>query len=590
MIVKHIPMRSTHKSDFAGLINYLTDAQSKEHRLGHVKLTNCHADSVRDAISEVLATQQSNTRAKNDKTYHLIISFRAGEQLEQDVLSEIEKRVCDSLGFNDHQRISAVHNDTDNLHIHVAINKIHPTRHTMHEPYAAYRTLAEQCEQLEKAFGLQQDNHTPQQTHNAARAADMERHSGIESLAGWIKRECLEEMKAAQNWAELHDTCRAHGLTLSAKGNGLVFSADSGITVKASTVARDLSKPKLEARFGAFQSAQTDSNHSGQAAQRKYQKQPLKTRIDTSELYARYQREQQALATHKTAALEQLRHKKNQLIINAKNNNKVRRAAIKLTGSSRFTKRVLYSQASQALKSRLAAIHKQYRQERQQVYQTHSKRTWADWLKHQAQHGDQTALAALRAREAAQALNGNTLQGNGQTRKDQRSVIDSITKTGTVLFRSKNGAVRDDGQRLQVSTQSDSEAITQALKIALERYGNQISVNGSPEFKARVIRAAADTDLPLTFSDKGLEQRRLALLSANHQATPAKAQRRGVPPIGKAPPGIRRNTLSTLSQLDVMRFAKPQDQRPSALEQRKAQLRAEMAQKKQTQAKKSRSR
>ncbi|MEF1210564.1 TraI/MobA(P) family conjugative relaxase, partial [Vibrio alginolyticus] len=449
----------------------------------------------------------------------------------------------------------------DNLHIHVAINKIHPTRHTMHEPYAAYRTLAEQCELLEKAFGLQQDNHSPQQTHNAARAADMERHSGIESLSGWIKRECLDEMKAAQTWAELHDTCRAHGLTLSAKGNGLVFSADNGITVKASTVARDLSKPKLEARFGAFQSAQTDSNHSGQAAQRKYQKQPLKTRIDTSELYARYQREQQALATHKATALEQLRHKKNQQIINAKNNNKVRRAAIKLTGSGRFTKRVLYSQASQALQSRLAAIHKQYRQERQQVYQTHSKRTWADWLKHQAQHGDPKALAALRAREAAQVLNGNTLQGNGQTRKDQSNVIDSITKTGTVLF-----------------------------QIALERYGNQISVNGSPEFKARVIRAAADTGLPLTFSDTGLEQRRLALLSPNHQATPAKAQRRGVPPIGKAPPGIRRNTLSTLSQLDVMRFDKPQEQRPSALEQRKAQLRAEMAQKKQKQAKKSRSR
>nr|WP_238117502.1 TraI/MobA(P) family conjugative relaxase [Vibrio cincinnatiensis] len=418
----------------------------------------------------------------------------------------------------------------------------------------------------------------------------MERHSGIESLAGWVKRECLDEVKAAQTWAELHDTCRTHGLTLSAKGNGLVFSADNGITVKASTVARDFSKPKLEARFGAFQSAKTDSNHSGQTAQHNYQKQPLKTRIDTSELYARYQREQQALATHKAAALEQLRDKKNQQIINAKNNNKVRRAAIKLTGSGRFTKRVLYSQASQALQSRLDSIHKQYQQERQQVYQTHSKHTWADWLKHQAQHGDQTALTALRAREAAQALNGNTLQGNGQTRKDHGSVIDSITKTGTVLFRSKNGAVRDDGQRLQVSTQSDSEAITQALKIALERYGNQISVNGSPEFKARVIRAAADTGLPLTFSDKGLEQRRLALLSANHQATPAEAQLRGVPRIGKAPPGIRRNTLSTLSQLDVMRFDKPQEQRLSELEQRKAQLRAEMAQKKQKQAKKSRSR
>ncbi|EOW9475011.1 TraI/MobA(P) family conjugative relaxase [Vibrio cholerae] len=590
MIVKHIPMRSTHKSDFAGLIDYLTDAQSKEHRLGHIKLTNCHADSVRDAISEVLATQQSNTRAKNDKTYHLIISFRAGEQLEQDVLSDIEKRVCDSLGFNGHQRISAVHNDTDNLHIHVAINKIHPTRHTMHEPYAAYRTLAEQCEHLEKAFGLQQDNHTPQQNHNAAHAADMERHSGIESLTGWIKRECLEEIKAAQTWAELHDTCHTHGLTLSAKGNGLVFSADNGITVKASTVARDLSKPKLEARFGAFQSAKADSNHSSQTAQCNYQKQPLKTRIDTSELYARYQHEQQAIATHKAAALAQLRHKKNQQINNVKNNNKVRRAAIKLTGSGRFTKRVLYSQASQSLQYSLASIHKQYKQERQEVYQTHSKRTWADWLKHQAQQGDLKALAALRAREAAQSLNGNTLRGNGQTHKDQSNVIDSITKTGTVLFRSKNGAVRDDGQSLQVSTQSDSEAITQALKIALERYGNQISVNGSPEFKARVIRAAVDTGLPLTFSDKSLEQRRIALLSANHQTTSNKAKHRGVPPIGKAPPGIRRNTLSTLAQLDVMRFVKPPEQRPSALEQRKAQLRAEMAQKKQKQAKKSRSR
>ena len=43
MIAKHVPMRSLGKSDFAGLVNYITDEQSKEHRLGAVRLTNCVA-------------------------------------------------------------------------------------------------------------------------------------------------------------------------------------------------------------------------------------------------------------------------------------------------------------------------------------------------------------------------------------------------------------------------------------------------------------------------------------------------------------------------------------------------------------------
>lgn len=580
-------MRSSNKSDFSGLVSYLTDTQSKEHRLGQVRLTNCDADSVRDAICEVLATQQTNTRAKSDKTYHLIISFRAGEQVNSDVLSTIEERICESLGFGEHQRISAVHNDTDNLHVHVAINKIHPSRHTIHEPYYSHRTLAEQCERLEKAFGLQQDNHTPKQNRSAVRAVDMERHSGVESLIGWIKRECINEIKAAQTWPELHATLCQNGLTLSAKGNGLVISSDTGVTIKASTLDRNLSKPKLESRFGAFQPHQTINNKS--SSKRSYQKKPLQTRIDTTELYTRYQKEQKSLATNRATALETLRQKKNQQVLNAKKQGKVRRMAIKLTNSGKFTKRLLYAQASQALQKNIALAQQQYQNDRQTIYKTYSKRTWADWLKHQAHQGDQSALAALRAREAAQTLDGNTLQGNGQEQTNFTSVIDSITKTGTILFRSKNGAIRDDGQRLQVSGQADKESIVQALKITMARYGNKISVNGSPTFKAYVIRAAVDTRLPITFSDKALEQRRLSLLSSNQDVT-RNNQRRDISPIGKAPPIIRRNKLSTLSQLAVLRFEKPQVQEHSAYEQRKARLIAEMAKKQEKQSRKSRSR
>lgn len=155
--------------------------------------------------------------------------------------------------FGEHQRISAVHNDTDNLHIHIAVNKIHPTRNTIHEPYYPHQTLAELCEVMERDYGLQQDNHMPRRRGAEARAADMERHAGIESLIGWIKRECLDEIKAAQSWGELHQVMRDNGLELRARGNGLVVVSDDDAAVKASTLGRDFSKPKLEARFGPFE-------------------------------------------------------------------------------------------------------------------------------------------------------------------------------------------------------------------------------------------------------------------------------------------------------------------------------------------------
>jgi hypothetical protein len=44
-----------------------------------------------------------------------------------------------------------------------------------------------------------------------------------------------------------------NGLHLHPRANGLVITADDGTTIKASSVSRDFSKPKLEQRFGPFQ-------------------------------------------------------------------------------------------------------------------------------------------------------------------------------------------------------------------------------------------------------------------------------------------------------------------------------------------------
>lgn len=583
MIAKHVPMRSVGKSDFAGLVRYITDAQSKDHRLGHVQVTNCDAYSVRDTITEVLATQYANTKAESDKTYHLIVSFRAGEQPSADTLKAIEERICAGLGYGEHQRVSAVHNDTDNLHVHIAINKIHPTRHTIHEPYYPHRTLAELCEVLERDYNLERDNHIPNQRGAAARAADMERHAGVESLVGWIKRECLAEIKNATSWAELHQVMRDNGLELRARGNGLVIEAGDGTIIKASTLARDLSKPALEKRLGAFEAS---PEHQAAPARRSYQKgRPMRLRggLDTTELYARYKGAQQNLTAARAGVLAEAKRRKDRAIENAKKAAATRRAAIKHLTDGRLTKKLLYSQASAALRADLEAIHKRHDQERAAIYNEYRRRPWADWLKQQATAGDGQALDALRAREAAHGLKGDTIQGDGPAKPGHAPVIDNITKKGTIIYRAGSSAVRDDGERLAVSSQADRAGVAAALRLAMERYGERITVSGSVEFKAAVIRAAVDAQLPITFVDPALESRRQA------EATKAQAKRRpGVPPVGQEPPPQRRHGLRTLGQVEGLRMdggevARPLAPRPAAIseqEQRKAKLRAELEAKK----------
>jgi len=253
MIIKHVAMKSARKSSFIGLVRYLTGTQGKGVRVGEVLITNCHSAEAQNAALEVTITQQQNTRSHADKTYHLIVSFREGESPEPEILKAIEEKICDSLGFGEHQRISVVHHDTDNLHVHIAISKVHPARLTVHEPYNAYHTFVRLCEGLETAFGLQRDNHTPVKTGSENRAADMEQHAAVESLLGWIRRACADRIREARTWAQLHQALDEHGLTLRARGNGLVISSEDGISVKASSVAREFSIDKLESRLGSFQ-------------------------------------------------------------------------------------------------------------------------------------------------------------------------------------------------------------------------------------------------------------------------------------------------------------------------------------------------
>ena len=197
-------------------------------------------------------------------------------------------------------------------------------------------------------------------------------------------------------------------------------------------------------------------------------------------------------------------------------------AAIKLMGGKAATKKLLYAQASKALRDEIQAINKEHQRERQGCYDEHKRRTWADWLKKEALQGNAEALAALRAREAAQGLKGNTVEGQGQAKPGHAPVVDNITKKGTIIFRAGKTAVRDDGDKLQGPARPPARlaAGPSAGNGTLEPH----TVNGTTEFKAQIIRAAVDSQLPITFADPALEAGVRRLKKENTHDNPNKIE------------------------------------------------------------------
>ena len=514
MIAKHVPMKATRKSDFGGLVRYITSAQGRDERVGTITVTNCGSDDPFDAADDVMLVQQANTRSNADKTYHLIVSFRPGETPNPDTLRAIEERICAGLGYGDHQRVSAAHHDTDNLHLHIAINKVHPERHTVHSPLRDYRTLAELCGQLEGEFGLDQDNHTARKRGGESRAADMEQIAGVESLIGWAKRTCADQLRAADSWQALHATMAANGLTLHARGNGLVVTAANGTSIKASSIGRDLSKNALESRLGSFVAA--DGTMADPTPSRSYEPRPMASRVDTTALFARYQEQQSSRHGARAAELASAAAKKAAAIEAVKRAGRFRRGAIRLAGGGAMTRRLSYALTSRATRQAVEKIVTAHRRERQRIATRNDRMGWHDWLQSEAKAGSAEALTALRAREgrrhkASNAVTAATSPAQGISTTAR---ADHITKRGTIIYRTPGAAVRDDGDRLHVSRGAEIEGIAAALRIARERYGETLSIAGSAEFKERVAQAAARAALPVRFDDPELERRR-QMLAAN---------------------------------------------------------------------------
>ena len=420
-----------------------------------------NVSSLENAPAEMYAVAQQAPRVK-EPVYHYILSWPEHERpATQDIFAAARDTLA-ALGMGDHQYIIAIHANTDNLHAHVEVNRVHPKTFRAFDPSWDYLTLHRAAREAEIRYGWHHDNGAcvvvelngqkhivrsdnyvdPDLNPTRAGAQRAEVWSGEQSLETWCKGEPATDLRRVlkdartTGWQDIHRVLAAHGLELrEAGGRGMQVvdvshdapeKSGRPLAVRASAAFRFLKRAELEARFGAFEARSSELDV---VPQRTYQRDPhkrlesrLARRALRDALHARFKleekiaREEQAIArqalipfqTEDRERYEALRERHAQT-----------RAEIREDGSLTLAQK---QQAYMVSKVTMMRVREQLVE---QIRQERSERrdllppipTWREWVEGQAQLGDEAAISALR---------GMVYQdGRDQKKRAARDAIDA---------------------------------------------------------------------------------------------------------------------------------------------------------------------
>ncbi len=392
MIAKRI-VRERGASNFRRLGRYILDGAADEEqavmarmadyilgaeksRAANVRFSNCVSTDAELALKEILATQAMNQRAKGDRTYHLVISFPPGERPTLSQLKDIERVLVERIGLGGHQRLSATHLDTGHLHLHVAINKIHPENFRCVEPYYDKRRLMQACVELEDKHGLIRTAHG--EVLNVREATRTARQTMLALLQSNILPKVL--MTGPQTWEELHRVVREQGLELRLRGAGLVFQNTGGtVRVKASSVARDLSLKALTDKLGPYRASACEDGAVSKTLTG-----------GSASLYQRYSAERAAAASaeHANKALDAFELVKASYVRQA-------RAIAEDRALTNVGKRAAYRDFRKRRQATFDKLRQQLKNQVPQNTRGASFPSWPAYVRSQAALGDADALALL---------------------------------------------------------------------------------------------------------------------------------------------------------------------------------------------------
>ena len=554
------------------------DLTSEDECRGYARDLALQCESIEDACRARPAS-----RFKGNPVYHVAINWIEGEHPSRGQAERACRHVMAALGCADHQAAWAIHRDTDNDHVHLVVNRVHPERLTVWSPpfRKDYFILDKCMRELEIEFGHGRANgpfitldteHGPEivrmsraerrargllkestpgapRLTDAATRAEKGLGTGL-SFQSWVASTPARDLKAVlerpgATWQDVHAALARHGVRIETKGSGMVVTVrlEHGrvLAAKASQLGRFASKAELEKRLGPFtprdparvltppetertyeavleqalvdvdrdqprgadERKDRDPNHrAGQRAERAREREALRATYKEEQVAARARRrdERAALAARHRAERAGLR----KLI------REERQAARSQARKDGIDPRMGLALHAKRAAERTEALQKRQATERDALRALPPAEAWRQWLIERAAAGDPAAEAALRGiryRERRKAKR-DAFEGTDDEALAPRLTVAALTadldaRRHLITYRGADGAAKfvDFGQRIEMRDRT-ADSLEAALRIAAEKYGGRVSIQGSGEFRERAARLA--TRIGVRVSDEDL--------------------------------------------------------------------------------------
>ena len=425
----------------------------EEERLPYAQALACEFNDIE------YRCRKRNPHFKGNPVYHVAINWQEGESPTPEQAKHASEYIMKELGFAEHQAAWAIHRDTDNDHVHLVINRIHPeTLKVVSPPFKQDYFILDRCmRELEIEFGHKRANgpyitldtkdgpkivrmrraerrergllkgdSEPRLTRGAAAA---EHRLGADSFQSWIAKAPAQDLKQVlsakdANWQAVHAAMAKHGVIIQPKGSGMVVvtTLDDGrqLAAKASQLGRWASRAELEKRLGTYEPPTNSLSATPNIYQRQMaaelrqdkliEKPQLRRDPDVrvirrqaradarQDLADRFKAEQESIRKTKPLERQTLRERHDQERRAMLAQQRLMRSEAKNLArkSGKSPELALSMWARQAAIEREALQKRQAAERKALTTKLPRAEVWRTWLEKQAQQGDEAALAALR--------------------------------------------------------------------------------------------------------------------------------------------------------------------------------------------------
>lgn len=214
--------------DLSSVEKVFDDGSFQENFHGVTCFHNClYVETAADEMQQT-AERAKFKRANTDPVFHYILSWPESECPRPEQIQDCVIYSLASLGLKGHQYLSAIHTDTDNLHVHVAVNRVHPETLRLNGLSFHIDKLHKACRELEIKHGFSPTNGCFVQNENKQvirRSTWDKEHLSAwraphkQTLREYVQTTVVENISLSEvsSWAQLHQELARAGLYLTVK-------------------------------------------------------------------------------------------------------------------------------------------------------------------------------------------------------------------------------------------------------------------------------------------------------------------------------------------------------------------------------------